>query len=396
MRLSADSRRILESHDEMTRHAFISHMEDYMRQLVSDPLHADTDGFLKRHGIDNSVALKMLLTPSKPGEPDSAVISVTKRIKDNGTDDNGHRRPDTFSVKYGIFRKDYTDKMRKLYSGLLENKERKARKVRIRFGKNGMGLTDELFRIGKKIYGLSKKYNVYLSDSFIDTLDDVYDLMFDLYEKEAVNEGAWGYKALDNDEALDNQDEFAEEVIKNLSGKLRHGDKNDMWAWFGVFFDFLDKYKDNEIAVTDEYKEAIDACKSCCDSLLKDDEFIGSWEDGEKIRKQIEEYKTRLNNMVKDRNISEDAVSGGATSADASGQFTQPLFGKPVKRKSIYITEEQSEYLRKKLSEEAVADTAFGDFGYDAPIGDGKKNRKNSFFTDANDHKDIFKGGMEK
>ena len=37
-------------HTEMTRHAFISHMEDYMKKLLKDPIHADTDDFLKYHG----------------------------------------------------------------------------------------------------------------------------------------------------------------------------------------------------------------------------------------------------------------------------------------------------------------------------------------------------------
>ena len=36
----------MSNHKEMTRYAFISHMEDYMKQLLKDPLHADTDEFL--------------------------------------------------------------------------------------------------------------------------------------------------------------------------------------------------------------------------------------------------------------------------------------------------------------------------------------------------------------
>ena len=41
----------MNSHKEMTRYAFISHMEDYIKKLLKDPLHADTDEFLKYHKI---------------------------------------------------------------------------------------------------------------------------------------------------------------------------------------------------------------------------------------------------------------------------------------------------------------------------------------------------------
>lgn len=403
MRMKLNADKLTEHHNEMTRYAFISHMEDYMRRLVKDPLHADTDSFLKEHGIDAPTALNMLVTPSEIDKPDSAVISVTRKIIDNATDENGNRRPDTFSVKYKIYRKDYTDKMRNLYYNLFENntkktipKTLKTKDVKFTFGKNGPGLTDELLNIGKKIFDLSKKYDIYLSDSFIDTLDDVYDLTFNFSKKTPVNEGAWGYEVLDNDHALDCQTDFAKKAISGTIPKLSQKNADSIWAWFGVMFDFLDKYKNDEIAVTNEYKEAVDACMKCCDTLLKNDKFMKSWSDEEKIKKQIEEYKSKLDAMIKKKTVSEDTASGGATSADASGQFVQPLFGKPIKRKSIYITEEQSEYLRKKMNEEAVTDTAFGDFGYDAPVGDAKNNKKNSFFADANDHNDIFRGGIKK
>ena len=39
----------------------------------------------------------------------------------------------------------------------------------------------------------------------------------------------------------------------------------------------------------------------------------------------------------------------------------------------MYITQEQEEYIKKMIEEEAVMDTQHGNFGFDAPIGDGKK-----------------------
>lgn len=204
-------------HDEMTRYAFISHMEDYMKKLLKDPMHADTDEFLKSHDIDGPKALSILLKKSNPEDENSSIIVRTEKIKDNGVDDNGKKKPESFTVKYKIPRKDYTKKMRNLYINLFES------------------------------------------------------------------------------------------------------------------------------------------------------------------------------NIVDDDILKEDGEGGGATSADASGQYSTPLFGKPIKRKTMYITQEQSDYIKKTLKEEAVMDTPIGDFGYDAPIGDGKKNKKNNFYADANDHKDMMK-----
>ena len=60
--------------------------------------------------------------------------------------------------------------------------------------------------------------------------------------------------------------------------------------------------------------------------------------------------------------------AGGTEPSD--GTYEQPLFGKPQRRKTIYITQEQYDMLK----EEAVMDTAIGDFGYDAPPFKKKKD----------------------
>lgn len=48
----------------------------------------------------------------------------------------------------------------------------------INFGKNMLGLSDELINIGHKINELSKTNRVYLRDAFIDECDDVYEFKF--------------------------------------------------------------------------------------------------------------------------------------------------------------------------------------------------------------------------
>lgn len=110
-------------HEEMTRHAFISHMQAYMKKLLTDPLRADTDEFLKLHGIDGPKAIKILTYRSNPEDENSAVVVKSASIKDNGVDEDGNRLKDSFTVKYKIPRKDYTKKMRNLYISLFENNE---------------------------------------------------------------------------------------------------------------------------------------------------------------------------------------------------------------------------------------------------------------------------------
>jgi len=210
----------MEKHNEMTRHAFISHMEDYIKKLLTEPLKADTDDFLKGHGFTAPEVLNMLLKKDDNGDENSAVIIRTETISNGGYDDDGNKLKDKFKITYRLPRKDYLKKMHKLYKNLYEN-----------------------------------------------------------------------------------------------------------------------------------------------------------------------------SNIVNNNILTEDSECAGATSCDASsGQFIQPLGGKKdnvIRRKTIYITQEQLEAINKVINEEAVMDTPAGDFGYDAPFNKGDEN--NDFYKEANDHKDMMK-----
>ena len=174
------------NHKEMTRYAFISHMEDYMKQLLKDPLHADTDEFLKYYGLNGPKALSLLLTRNIPDDENSAIVLKKISIKDNGYDENGKRLRDSFNIKYLIPRKDYTKKMRNLYINLFES---------------------------------------------------------NIIENSPINEGAWGYGILDNDSALNKQTSFGKYAIGLLTHNLETAINNDdKWANLGVLIDFLKKY----------------------------------------------------------------------------------------------------------------------------------------------------------
>lgn len=326
----------MKNHKEMTRYAFISHMEDYIKKLLKDPLHAVTDEFLKYHKIDEPMALSILTKRADPKNENSAILIKTTKIKDNGSDKNGKRLPDTFTVHYKAPRKDYNKKMRNLYISLFES---------------------------------------------------------NIVENSPLNEGAWGYGILDNDTALDKQTSFGKFSLNLLTVKINTSKNNDeKWANLGVLVDFIKKYDHEEIRFSDEYNLAIDLCKKTASDLLEDEAFITSWNNESKIKSELKKIYKEVSSIAYDKDrLNEDGDGGGATSADASGQYTTPLFGGPIKKKTMYITQEQEEYIKNVIAEESVMDTSIGNFGFDAPIGDGKKNKNNKFFADANDHKDIMK-----
>ena len=114
---------------ELTRHGFVSHMEDFIGKLIGDnPLSADVDDYLKGFDIDSKKALEILTKPEIDGVPESAVVMRTERIKNGGTDEFGKPMKDEFQVIYKVPKKDMAngikgidEKLRNLYIKLFEN-----------------------------------------------------------------------------------------------------------------------------------------------------------------------------------------------------------------------------------------------------------------------------------
>lgn len=358
------------SDKEMTRYAFISHMKDYMKELLKNPLKADTDEFLHGFGIDGPSALKMLVKKTDPNDDYSAVVIRTERIKDNGYDEDGKRNKDTFEVKYKIPRKDFKKKLRNLYINLFEQ-----------------------------------------------------NIIEDTPIKEKLDEGAWGYGILDSDSALDAQSSFATICLNVLCSKLTRTkespncDYGNLWANTGVLVDFLKKYKNDEIHFGDTYSYAINIVKDALNTLYDNEGFASEWSEPEKFKSSLKkvykevsllEYQKDIMNvngmdgtrpqpraiippvMPPNGPIMEDGEGGGAmagvagaTNAESSGQFDAvALGGKPLRRKSLYLTQEQIDYIK-----EATTTTNTGDYQFDVPMQGGE----DGFYDEAMDHKNIMK-----
>lgn len=114
---------------ELTRHGFVSHMEDFIGKLIGDnPMSADVDDYLKGFDIDAPKAIEMLTEPEIEGFPESAVITRTERIKNGGTDEFGKPMKDDFLVIYKVPKRDpekgikgVDEKLRNLYIKKYEN-----------------------------------------------------------------------------------------------------------------------------------------------------------------------------------------------------------------------------------------------------------------------------------
>lgn len=336
---------------ELTRYEFMSHMKDFMKHLLCDPLHPKTSDLLNSFGIDGPVAIQMLLKRTDPKDENSAILIRSERIKDNGTDENGKRNKDTFEIKYKIPRKDFKKKLRNLYINLFES----------------------------------------------NLVDD----------NPLLNEGAWGYGILDNDMALDYQTKFATVALKVLTAKLMNSHSNDtLWSNIGVMVDFLKKYKDDEVQLTDEYVNAVEITKRYLTDISINSDFASQWSEPEKFKSSVkkilkdisllkyqkdimtDEPTPQAQEIPEKSGIMEDDCAGATSCEDSSGQYNAVSF--PIVRKklptneskTLYITSEQANYLK-----EATA----GDIGQGKGIVVPFGNKNDDFYKEACDHNVINK-----
>ena len=310
--------------EEITRYGFISHMESYIKDLLQHPEDATVDDYLMKFGVNSPKALVALLKRTDPSDETSAVLIRKETIKpDEENTTEGETPKDKFHIKYKLPRKDYMKKMRNLFINMFENH---------------------------------------------------------IANNAQLNEGAWGKGILDNDAALDYQTSFFKEILNKFIMDIQKATTGDeLWARVGVLIDFLKKYKDNELQVTDEYTSTVMFARQKLDDLYRNKGFINSWENPKEMESKLKKLDKQLSDFIYEKNIlnvgniNEDGEPGinGATNASCSGQYPTSVFGKPIKqRKTVYLTQEQVDYLK----EEAEMDNRFNAFGYDAPAFANKKD----------------------
>ena len=424
--------------DEMTKYGFISHLEAYIKQLLNDPSTANVDDFLKKHGIDNEVALKMLLKTNS-NDPSSAILikSTSIRPDKESVDKNGGKTPkDVFHIKYKLPRKDYAKKMRNLFSNIYEkNINEDANPYEMLLSSTPSPFKNKKFgKVQSQVPPgtTGDRFAKYVNDN-----DNEYEEKLKLSK---IDEGAWGKGPLDNDSALDVQDDFGKICLRILYNKTKVAQESDaIWSNLGVFIDFVKKYKDDELHFTDEYIDAVNFIKVKLVQLLNDKAWLSSWDDPsemtsnlKKLYKTIASYQYHKEIMPGERmrgvdnptmslgesKINEDGEGGyggcmggndGASTFGLGADGSYPYYdttlkGKKhsgiqkedsgtdvIKRKTMYITSEQEEYIKKKLNEDSpnVMGTQAGDFGDDAPASVCSSDDPTL------DHKDMMKKSWE-
>lgn len=209
---------------EITYYRFLSEVRSFLSKLVKDPIHCDISKYLKNRDVTKKKLVNELISVD--------ILERHEKILDRT---NSDEKTAKYVVKYKVKKKDFEDKVRKVYkkffmaekSNVNESVDEiphdeinrynlKGNKA-FSFGKNGNGLSDEFLELGNIIYSLSKDNNVYLRDSNIDTLDDVYDLSFDVVPKENRN------KSVFKDE-----ENMKQEILKNHADREVYSKRGGM------------------------------------------------------------------------------------------------------------------------------------------------------------------------
>lgn len=94
--------------NEITFFGFFSHIKNFLKQLLVDPLNADIDDYLKDNNLNRKELLNLLLTRN-------IIEKETKIDNKNGKD--------KFYVSYKIPKRNFERKIRRLYTSLFETNE---------------------------------------------------------------------------------------------------------------------------------------------------------------------------------------------------------------------------------------------------------------------------------
>lgn len=107
--------------EEVTFYAFMSHVKDYLKQLLTNPIGAQPDAFLKSNGLDGEKLLSKLL--------DKDIIVKKSKIVSEGKD--------RFEISYKLPRNNFERKMRRLYAELFDDDSKKVNEENI--NEDGVG-----------------------------------------------------------------------------------------------------------------------------------------------------------------------------------------------------------------------------------------------------------------
>lgn len=362
--------------EKMSEEAFISHVKNYLKQLLTNPIGAQPDAFLKSNGLDGKTLLPKLL--------DYDIIVKKTKIVSEGKD--------RFEIVYKIPRNNFEKKILRLYNELFDDDTKEINE----------SVNQELLAPNGKPSKLpANLWKIVRTPQFKAWFGD--------WENDPENAS----KVVDeNGEPMSvchfSNNEFnsfdSSKIGSNTRRKLLGsgfyfsdgipaGNKSDYGdIRYDCFLNIKNPYIINGKTELMGVAYAVDRIRpKDCDGVIYKE-------------KGMNQYVALLPNQIKSVNnlgnfsfdsddinegcVYEDGATGagvaGATNCNgSSGAFVQPVF--PMMRRSIK-TKPQTE----DINEEAVMDTAIGDFGYDAPP--FKKKKKDPAY----DHKNMMKKSFRR
>ena len=134
-------------------------------------------------------------------------------------------------------------------------------------------------------------------DKILNKKTEIYDDLM------SINEGSWGYDLFDNDDVLDKQNKFDNDIIDKLINKLNTASEkqtpsgSDKFSWIAISFDFLKYCKDKEIIYTPNYQILAQKCYDSCNELIASD-FTKNYSKPEKMKRTLVNTSKELEKII--------------------------------------------------------------------------------------------------
>lgn len=353
-----------------TESQFNSNMRYFLHQLISDPVHAEIPTCIKMANVSRSRFIKMLI--------DRGIVSRSERLNDTNKDGT-HKTP-TMSVKYTIIDKipdefeykvsktDFDRRIEKLRRSIFEKNlpqkkfnsplgdelaiaknspltmgfiapgEKKHDAVSWMQNRAAEALNANLVLREQSSYNPKDDNPRKESDKFTDEENEIIRIVNKEIEKTHLPKDE--EKEHYNTYAIRWAEFYYDDIVKTFAMNVWGGfnGSGDWFDYFKVLADFCKRLEEQGICVY-----LIDAQNDCADDV----------------------YDMQFGLKKKNDELNEEGGDGGATSADTSGAFVQPLFKKIVRRQIKEILE--------RLTPDAEISSRYRNLGggFDVKLEDG-------------------------
>ena len=301
-----------------TESQFNSNVRYFLHQLIADPVHAEIPTCIKMANISRSRFIKMLI--------DRGIVNRTERLND--TDKDGNHKTPTMAVKYTIINK-IPDELE--YKVSKTDFDRRVEKLRRSiFEKN---LPQKKFNtpLGDQL-AIAK--NSPLTMGFITPGEKKHDAASWLMNRaaEALNASL---VLREGKEFNDEQKEIIKIVDKAISNHRENGSEHTKDMIRGGDYD-IDEYGTFVLKLngglngSGDWMDYFEALSDFCIELEHNGVHIWFIDGKNDCLDDVYDFNFGL--KKKNDELNEEGGDGGATSADASGAFVQPLFKTMVRR----------------------------------------------------------------